>query len=212
MSRSRRAFAPIGRLAIAAAIVGLTAGAAGCDAGTNAPTSQFHPQSDGIDTIVHGIYIRDVFVLGPPIGSSLAAGQSAGLFLALINEGGPDKLVSVTAPGTAASVTVPSGGIALHSQQAVYLTGPAPKLVLTGLTHAIVGGGAVRITLDFQNAGNVTLVVPVVPRGDYYATFSPAPSPTPTTSAKNGKKQAGATASPSGSASSSPSPSATGSG
>jgi copper(I)-binding protein len=215
VSPSRRAFAPIGRLAIAAALAGLTAAAAGCDAGTNAPTSQFHPQSDGVDTIAHGIYIRDVFVLGPPIGSTLAAGQSAGLFLALIDENGPDKLVSITAPGSAASVTIPPGGIALRDQQAVYLTGPAPKLVLTGLTQPIIGGDTVRITLNFQNAGAISMVVPVVPRTDYYATFSPAPSPTPTSSAtpaKHGKTKAGATASPSTPASASPSPSASSSG
>lgn len=210
MSPSRRAVAPIGRLAIAAAIAGLAAGAAGCDAGTNAPTSQFHPQSDGVDTIAHGIYIRDLFVLGPPIGSTLAPGQSAGLFLALIDQGSPDKLVSVTAPGSAASVTIPPGGIVLRNQQAAYLTGPVPKLILTGLTQPLIGGDTVRITLNFQNAGAVSMVVPVVPRVDYYATFSPAPSPTPTTSAtpgKHGTTKPGATATPSGSASASSSPS-----
>ena len=47
MSSSRWAATPIGRLVIAAAIVGLAGGVTACDAGNNAPTLEFHPQSDG---------------------------------------------------------------------------------------------------------------------------------------------------------------------
>jgi copper(I)-binding protein len=188
VSRSRRAFAPIGRLAIAAAVVGLIPGVAACDAGTNAPTSQYHPQSDGVDTVINGVEIRDAFVLGAPLGSSLAAGQSAGIFLALFNDGSTDRLLSITAPGTAKSALLPPGGIALPIQQAVYLTGPAPKIVLTGLTHSLPAGGSIRVTLSFLNAGSITVSLPVIPRADDYATFSPAPKPTPSVSpTKNAK-------------------------
>ena len=111
VSPSRWAVAPIGRLAIAVAIVGLAVGVAACDAGNNAPTLEYHPHSDGLDTVVHGIEIKDAFVLGPPIGSSLAVGKSAGLFMALFNRGSPDRLVTASAPATATSVKLPPGGI-----------------------------------------------------------------------------------------------------
>ena len=53
----------------------------------NAPTQQWHQPTDGAAAIQHGISIRNVFVLGAPPNTSLAAGKSAGLFLALYNGG-----------------------------------------------------------------------------------------------------------------------------
>jgi copper(I)-binding protein len=218
VSRSRRASTPLGRLAIAVAAAGLVAGVTGCEAGNNAPTLQFHPQSEGIDTVAHGIEIRDAFVLGAQIGSSLAPGQSAGFFLALFNNGSADKLMSVTAPGSAKSVVLPPGGIDLRKLQPVYLTGPVPRVVLTGLTHSLAGGQTIRVTLDFLNTGSVSLTVPVLPHAYNYATFSPAPASSPTASAilaKRGKhakrKGPGASASvtPGATATASPTASAT---
>jgi copper(I)-binding protein len=217
VSRSRRASTPLGRLAIAAVAVGLVAGATGCEAGNNAPTLEFHPQSAGINTVVHGIEIRDAFVLGPQIGSTLKPGQSAGFFLALYNNGSADTLTSVTAPGTAKSVTLPAGGIDLRSQRPVYLTRrPVPSIVLTGLTRALAGGQTVRLTLNFLNTGSVSLTVPVLPRAYDYATFSPplAPTPTPLPVAaghgKHAKKNgSSATATPSATVPPSPTASAT---
>ena len=213
MSRSRRPFRPIGRLAVVVAAACLTAGLTACEAGNNAATlTQYHPANDGANTIAHGIKINDAFVLGAPIGSTLAAGQNAAVFLALFNIGRADRLVSADAPGTAASVQLPPGGIVLPSQQGVYLTGPAPRIVLTSLTHPLAGGGAVPVILHFMNAGSVRTTLPVIPRSTSYATFSPAPTPTPTPSVtRHGKGASGPgatpTALPGASATPSPSPS-----
>jgi len=213
VSRSRRPFRPIGRLAVVVAAACLTAGLTACEAGNNAATlTQYHPANDGANIVAHGIKINDGFVLGPQVGSTLAVGQNAGVFLALYNAGRADRLVSAAAPGTAASVQLPPGGIALPATQGVHLTGPAPKIVLTNLTHPLQGGETILLVLHFINAGDVRLTLPVIPRSDYYATYSPAPSPTPTPSAtKHGKGTAGpgatSTASPGGSATPSPSPS-----
>jgi len=213
VSRSRRPFRPIGRLAVAVAAACLTAGLTACEAGNNAATlSQYHPSNDGANVVAHGIKINDGFVLGAPIGLTLAAGQNAGVFLSLYNMGRPDRLVNAAAPGAAASVQLPLGGIALPSTQAVYLTGPVPKIVLTGLTHPLPSGGTIPLVLHFVNAGNVKLTLPVFPRADYYATFSPAPTPSPTPSGtKHGKGTGGPgaapTASPGASVTPSPSPS-----
>lgn len=54
---------------------------------------------------------------------------------------------------------------------------PSSKLILKGLTRAFSGGETVRLTLNFQRAGAITLDVPVVPRNGYYATYAPAPAP-----------------------------------
>jgi copper(I)-binding protein len=180
VSRSRRGFTPASRLAAAVAVACLVPGVAACDAGDNAPTLQFHPQSAGIDAVVHGIRIDDAFVLGSASEASLPPGKSAGFYLALVNEGSPDRLVSVTAPGTAASVTLPAGGVALGTNQAAYLTGPKPKIVLTKLTRVLATGSTVRITLNFLNAGSYSLTVPVLSRSSDYATFSPVPVASPT--------------------------------
>jgi copper(I)-binding protein len=183
-------------LAIAALIPAL----AGCEAGNNAPTQQWHQPTDGAGVVHDNIAIRNVFVLGAPIGATVPAGQSAGVFLALINDGSPDKLLSITAPGTARSVALPGGVVSLASQQAVLLTGPQPEVILQDLTRPLVGGSSIVLVMNFQNAASLTLQVPVVPRAQYYVTYSPPPTPTPTptaTPAGHSKHKAKPTTSPS---------------
>jgi copper(I)-binding protein len=204
VSRSRRPFRPIGRLAVVVAAACLTAGLTACEAGNHAATqTQYHPSNDGANTVAHGIKINDGFVLGAPIGLTLAAGQNAGVFISLYNLGRADRLVSATAPGTATSVQLPPGGIPLPSAHAAYLTGPVPRIVLTNLTHPLASGGTIPLVLHFMNAGDVRVTLPVFPHADYYTTFSPAPTPTPT---PTGTKHGTATASPG--ATSTPSPGA----
>ncbi len=162
-------------LAIAALIPVL----AGCEAGNNAPTTQWHQPTAGAGTTVGDIAIRNVFVLGAVPGGQLAAGQSAGLFLAVVNGASPDRLLSASAPGAARSVTLPGGTISLSDNQAVFLTGPEPKVILNHLTRPLSGSTYIRLIMTFQNAGSVTLLVPVLPRVSYYATLSPAPTASP---------------------------------
>jgi hypothetical protein len=174
---------------------------AGCEAGFNAPTQQWHQPAAGASAVVNNVLrINNVFVLGAAPAFSLPRGGSAGLFLAITNEGAaPDRLIGVTAPGTAAAVQLPAGGVRLAGQQQVLLSGPAPRVILRRLIRSIL------VVLHFVRAGNVTMAVPVMPRAQWFSTFSPAPllvspSPSPT-----------GTASPSPSGTSpSPSPSATG--
>jgi hypothetical protein len=180
---------------------------AGCEAGFNAPTQQWHQPAAGASAVVNNVLrINNVFVLGAAPAFSLPRGSSAGLFLAITNEGAaPDRLIGVTAPGTAAAVQLPAGGVRLAGQQQVLLSGPAPRLILRRLVRSVNGGQHILVVLHFVRAGNVAMVVPVMPRAQWFSTFSPAPllvspSPSPT-----------GTASPSPSGTSpSPSPSATG--
>lgn len=165
---------------------------AGCEAGNNAPTLEFHAASGGTQTVFNGIRITNVFVLGAPSGSTVPAGQSASLFLSLYNGGASsDKLVSASATG-ADSVTLDGGAVALPSYTAVNLTGPQPSVVLTNLSKPLTAGGYIPVTLDFQHAGSVKLQVPVEPQSYYWSTYSPPAASTSTSTS---------TASPSPSAS-----------
>jgi copper(I)-binding protein len=182
------------RRLIVLAIAALIPVLAGCEAGNDAPTTQWHQPTAGAGTTVGDIAIRNVFVLGAPLGRQLTAGQSAGMFFAVVNGTSPDKLLSISAPGAAKSVTLPGGTVSLADNQAVFLTGPAPKVILNDLSSPLSGSAFVRVIMTFQNAGSVTLLVPVVPRASYYATLSPAPtgSPSPSPTAKKHKKVTGA--------------------
>lgn len=183
-----------------AAVMALVPVVAGCEAGTNSPTQQWHQPTPGASAAVNGVTINNVFVLGAPPQSWLSAGQSAGLFLALTNTGpGADRLIGVSAPGTASTVALPRGGVAISSQHQVLLQGPAPVIVLQRLTRSLRGGQFIPLTLHFQQAGSITLHVPVQPRAAAYATFSPAPAsptPTPTPSGVGRTRQIGPTPTP----------------
>ena len=206
---SHRIGGPRGLLVLA--IAALIPALAGCEAGNNAPTQQWHQPTDGAGTVFNNIAIRNVFVLGAPIGQAIGTGKSAGLFLAMVNDGSSDRLIRITAPGTAKLVTLPGGTIRLASQQSVRLTGPSPKVILEDLTRPLPGGTTVKLVLTFQNAASVTMVVPVMPRAQYYSTFStPSPTPSPSVTAR---RHRGATPTPtptpSASPTASPSPTAT---
>jgi copper(I)-binding protein len=203
-ARSRRLLI----LAVAALVPVL----AGCEAGLNAPTQSWHQPTDGYGNVFHNIAIRNVFVLGAPLGQVIPAGGQAGVFLALVNDGSSDALTKISAPGYATSVTLPGGTVKLASQQGVFLTGPSPEVILHGLLKPLTGGSTVKLILTFQNAGSTNFRVPVMPRAQYYSTFSPPPAPTPSpTKAVQAKATPTATpsASPSGTASPAPTPTPT---
>ena len=175
MIRSRRGVLSVRGLAVVAA-AGLIPVIAGCEAGNNAPTQQWHQPTPGASAILNNtLRINNMFVLGPAPGFSLPRGATAGMFFALTNDGVPDRLMSITAPTAAVSVRVPVGGIRLGHNQSLFLTGPSPRVLLVHLTRVLNGGQYIRVNMNFQNAGHVSLLVPVMPRAAFYGTFSPAP-------------------------------------
>jgi copper(I)-binding protein len=204
---SHRASRP--RRLVVLAIAALIPVLAGCEAGNNAPTNQWHQPTAGAGTQVGEIAIRNVFVLGAPVTSQLNAGQSAGMFFAVVNSGTPDRLLSVSAPGAANSVTLPGGSVNLATNRGVFLTGPAPRVILNDLTRPLSGSAFVRVIMTFQDAGSVTLLVPVIPRAQYYATFLPAPSPSPTATKRKHPATPNPTPGGTPTPSASPSPTAT---
>ena len=121
------------------AIAVLVPALAGCEAGLNAPTLEFHPASSGVSITQNGITLDNVFVLGAPLGSALPPGGRAGVFLSIEAENG-DRLVSVSAPGAASAVKLTGGPVDLPAQTLVDLSGPEPQMVLTGLANPLLGG------------------------------------------------------------------------
>jgi copper(I)-binding protein len=188
------------RRLMAGAIVALIPVLAGCEAGLNAPTSNFHPAANGAYHTQGDVTINNAFVLGGPLNQSLPAGSDAGLFLAIYSTGG-DQLQSVSAPGYAASVKLVDGPVNIPASTSVNLFSPSPEIVLTDLSKALPAGGTIDLTLTFAKAGQIPIDVPVQPQAFSYATYdqpaSPAPSPTPTASASG---PATITSSPSSSA------------
>ena len=192
------------RLALVAAAA-LIPVMAGCEASNNAPTLSFHPPTDSASTNAGDLAIRNVFVLGAPLGRTLAPGQSASLFLAVVNtlggKGKWDKLLSVSAPGTAASVTLPANTTVVFGHP-LYFSGPRPQVVLTDLTRTLTSGSTIRIVLTFQNAGPVRMTVPVFAQAAHFVTYAPpqpviTPTVTPTIRAGRHHARVGVSASPS---------------
>ena len=194
MPRSPRPALKALRRACAVAAVALIPVLAGCEAGGDAPILNWHPPTSGASaTIIAGggqIAIRNAFILGGVPNFTLPAGSSASMFVGLVNTGPRDRLIRVSAPGAATSVTLPTGGVLLKRDSSALLTGPAPELVLSDLTQSLTSGTYVRVLFTFQQAGTISLTLPVIQRSASFATFSPAPRPTPSVSA-TGKQQHG---------------------
>ena len=174
MIRARFGKTSAGRLLIGAGTLALLIPAiAGCEAGNNAPTLEYHNAAAGTYTTFNGIKITNAFVLGAPAGAAVPAGSSAGLFLSVYNgSASGDTLVSAAATGSAASVAVVGTSVTLPVDSAVDLTGPQPSVVLKSLTKPLAGGSYVPVTLNFQHAGSVTLQVPVEAQSYDFSTYS----------------------------------------
>jgi len=211
MSRGGHPVTRWNRRLLVGALVMLVPALAGCEAGYNAPTLEFHPASYGVSTTVDGITLDNVFVLGPAPGSSLQPGGQAGLFMSLYAPNG-DQLTKITA-NAASSVQLGNGAITLSPNTLVDLGGPSPLVTLNGLTKQLSGGDTVNLVLTFATAGTVNLTVPVEPAAFEFATYSPAPTPTASASLsvsltghKHKAKKKTATADPTASASPSATP------
>ena len=183
---------------------------AGCEAGYNAPTLEYHPAAFGAYATKNGVSISNAFVLGPSPSGPEVAGGRAGVFLAITSQDG-DKLVSASAPGVASAVQILGGSVSVPAAVPVTLTGPVPRVVMTGLANPLQGGEMVTLNLTFAKAGTITVIAPVEPKAYEYATFSPPPSPSPAATKKKATANPliSATAPASASPGSAPSPTAT---
>ncbi len=98
---------------------------------------------------------------------------------------------------------IAGGSVDLPAGNLVSLSGPAPKMVLTGLTKPLDGGEAVKLSFTFAKAGTITVAVPVKSKKFEYATYSPPAIPNSAPSAKPKPGQTAAAPGASGTASNS---------
>jgi len=150
---------------------------AGCEAGLNAPTLEYHPAAFGGYAAQNGVTIDNAFALASTTGVAV---PRAGVFFSVTSSDG-DRLVSINAPGTAPLVRIDGGAVNLPPHMPADLTGPVPKVVLTGLSSPLTAGSTITMNFNFARAGTVTMQVPVEAHAGEYSTFSPPPSiPVPT--------------------------------
>jgi copper(I)-binding protein len=145
---------------------------AGCEAGLNAPTLEYHPAAFGGYAAHDGITIDNAFALASSTGVAV---PRASVFFSVTSQDG-DRLVSIDAPGTAPLVRIAGGAVNLPPQVPVDLTGPEPKVVLTGLSSPLTAGSTITMSFNFARVGTVTVQVPVEPQAYEYATYSPPPA------------------------------------
>src|SRR5580698_4438203 len=148
------------RRLLAGAIVVLIPALAGCEAGADAPTSEFHPAALGGYQTTGDITINNAFILGAALNQSLPAGSDAGLFLSIYSTGG-DQLQSISPDGVARSVKLTDGPVNVPANTSVNLINAAPEIVLNDLSKPLSGGQNVTLTLNFANVGPVTVHLPV---------------------------------------------------
>jgi hypothetical protein len=187
------------------AMVVLVPALAGCEAGFNAPTLQYHPANFTGNEIKNGISFSNVFVLGAAPNGPAVAGGRTGVFLSLYSKNG-DQLKSVSATGVASQASITGGPVSLPANSLVDLSGPVPKVVLSGLANPLQGGETVTIDFTFAKAGTISVDVPVEPQSFEFETYSPPPTPSPSPSATGKKKRAKGSASASAAASPSATP------
>jgi copper(I)-binding protein len=146
---------------------------AGCGAGQTGSTNLDRARIglDSVDGRVGPLRLLSVSIASPgDRGSFHLAGDSAALLLTVANDGDArDVLTGVSADvaqqvvfrdddGPARShlrVATPPGGVAVLREVS------GPHLELSGLTEPLRSGFSVPVTLEFRDAGPVTLSVPI---------------------------------------------------
>lgn len=107
--------------------------------------------------------------------ATLPKAPTGGAYFTVINTGTTDdRLVSATSPvagevqmhemkieNSVASMRELPDGIVIPAGATVVLTPSGTHLMLTHLTHPLVQGGSLPLTLNFEQAGSITLDVPI---------------------------------------------------
>jgi copper(I)-binding protein len=159
-------------------VAGVVLGAAllaGCGAGQQAQTSEQTSAVAGANTQVGNIAIRNAEIAYPdtiPASANVyPVGGTAPVEMVIVNQGtAADRLVSGTSPlGTVqleGDTSLPAGRalVAGTDESTQETPGAAPiKMAITGLRQDIRSGLSYPLVLTFQQAGSVTVELPVAP-------------------------------------------------
>lgn len=151
----------------AVAVALLTAAAlSACGTGLQAKTYQAVGRTDGAAVDLGGrtgIAVRHLHVEPPASGSVLEAGSTALVVGGLVNGGKADDVLVRATTAAAAATALTVDGVEV-TEVAVPSHGTAPAgwaVRLDGLTTGLHVAQSIEVTLEFRNAGRVTLSVPV---------------------------------------------------
>lgn len=150
--------------ALAAAPLGLSVLSA-CGTGLHARTYSEIGRQDGAHANLaglEGIAVRNLYVEPAATGTTLDAGGTAFVTGSLVNNGTTaDELLSATSDA-AASVTLLQGGTETSAVPIppLALAPDGWQLRLDNLTHPVLPGTYIEVTLVFAHAGHVDLQVP----------------------------------------------------
>ncbi len=163
-------FRPGRRIACLAVIAALPLTA--CAAGYQAETSRERTTLTSVSGVRGTLTVRNVFLVGPA-----DSGGSIPLYLAAFNGGTTsDRLVSISSSGASGGYVPSDAGIPAGGST-FFNTGDASVPQLTGLKQKVLVGQQLSVTMVFQEAGELTLSVPVE------ASDLARPSPVPSASA-----------------------------
>ncbi len=149
--------------------------------GTDAQTLRPYTPAEGVNVDVGDpsdaqsvVHVRNLLIISKAPGS--------GVLSASLVTDGRDELTEVTgyaikfdgSEGAPLTVTL-SNTVSIANRAQIVLTDQAP----IGVTSAdLAPGGTASLTLTFANAGEVTVIAPVVDGNEpQYASISPAPAP-----------------------------------
>jgi copper(I)-binding protein len=165
------------RTGIAAKLIAAIPALSACASGFGAETRNQGATVDGASTNVSdGVVIRNAFVLVPSDGVSPER-SSVQLYATIVNGGSSSDRVtdvrtdvsSSVRADTSTQVAAFDGGV--FGEQRVTFT-------LSGINQELRDGDHVPVTLHFENAGDATLLVPVVGSQPYYTELQTS-TPTP---------------------------------
>lgn len=164
-----------------------------CAAGYQAETSRERTTLTSVSAAKGDLTLRNIFFVGPT-----SSGEDMPLYLAVFNGGtSTDKLLSISSPNFSSGF-VPSNNSVPGNGQLFYNEGDGNVPQLIGAKNLVRVGQTVNVTLNFQQAGELTIAVPIQNATSGLA--GPSPTPTPSESASPSSS-----ISPSSSASASPS-------
>lgn len=177
------------RTIVAAAFLAAASALAGCGAGSDAITNKPYSPTEALTVKANGIDISQAFFLGPDSGGTLPVGAATPLYIWLTNTNpGSDQLVGLGVDPALGTAKV-SAPVTLPHNQMVSIGKPTPTILIEGLKKPLRGGEAIKVQLQFANAGIVPLTIPVITRSREFTAYpqapgaSAAPTPSPTPSA-----------------------------
>ena len=149
------------------AVTGLLALAlSGCGAGLDAQTYQTRNVGDASNVDLGSLAVRNITVNPPSGGFTHPAGSDVrGVFRVANRSDKPDTLLEITSDAAAEAVVLQDGAPAELVIPANGSTEGSAGFVLRDLAEDLVTGEYVKLTLRFERAGSLDVLVPVATTG-----------------------------------------------